>query len=279
MRRWLVFGLSGMLGRAVAAQLPLDVEVDAPTRRSFAETPDARLHWRQASLADFVPDEAGYDAILSLGPLDLFADWYQAHAVRTSRIVAIGSCSLRFKADSPDPAERELAAGLQSAEDRLFALASQRGVAATVLRPTLVYGNGMDHSLTPMLEFARRWGVLPMPARAQGLRQPVHVDDVAQAVLASLEPQPGIGRLYELPGGEALALAAMLRRLARVRLPGARIVVLPNGLFRWGLRLGPWLRGRNLSAAGIVHRLGQDQTADPAPAHRDLGFSPRVFDP
>lgn len=279
MKPWLVFGLSGMLGRALAPRLPTqDREILAITRQT---TPPAieGVRWLRASLPTLAPDERVFDTILSLGPLDLFAEWLRMHEIEASRLVAIGSCSLHFKADSPDAGERELAVRLQCAEDSVFAVARQRGIAATILRPTLMYGNGLDRSLTPMLAFARRWRVLPLPTHAAGLRQPVHVDDVAGAVLACLLRPESVGRAYDLPGGERLAFDAMLRRAADAASPGIPVLTLPNGVFRMALALGLRLRGWHQSAAGIVRRLDQDQIADPADARRDLDFRPRDFHP
>ncbi len=278
MRRWLVFGLSGMLGRAIAPHLPGDCEIVAPTRQRAGASVEG-VQWLYGSLPGFAPDDRTFDVILSLGPLDLFAEWFATQGIRAERIVAISSCSLRFKAASTDAGERDVAARLQHAEEVIFAVARERGIGATILRPTLIYGNGMDRSLTPLLAFARRWRVLPLPARAGGLRQPVHVDDVAQAVFACLDRPASIGMIYELPGAESLDFDTMMRRMAHRHLPGVGIVALPNLLFRLLLALGLRVRGWDLSAAGIVQRLAQDQTADASAAKRDLGFSPRTFAP
>lgn len=279
MERWLVFGLSGMIGQAVIPHLPNDREIVAVSRQNTIPASPANLRWVQERLPGFVPDAQDFETILSLGPLDLFADWLAAHEVRAGRVVAIGSCSLRFKANSPDAGERGIAARLQRAEDIIFDTARKRGIEATILRPTLVYGNGLDRSLTPMLALARRWRVLPLPTRAAGLRQPVHVDDVAGAVFACLRRPESAGRVYELPGGERLGFDAMMRRLISRRLPGVRIVTLPKTLFRLLLGLALKARGGPPQAGGIVHRLALDQIADATDARKDLGFKPRPFEP
>lgn len=279
MKPWLVFGLSGMLGRAVAPLLQAQAREILAISRQAPPPMIAGVRWLQGSLPAHAPDERVFDTILSLGPLDLFAEWLRTHEIEAARLVAIGSCSLRFKADSPDAGERALAARLQRAEDTIFAVARQRRVAATILRPSLMYGNGFDRSLTPMLAFARRWHVLPLPAQAAGMRQPVHVDDVAGAVLACLHRPETVGRAYDLPGGECLSFDAMMRRAANAASPGIHVLSLPNTMFGMALALGLRLRGWDQRAAGIVRRLGRDQIADPADARRDLDFRPRDFRP
>src|SRR5699024_643527 len=144
------------------------------------------------------------DTIVSLGPLDAFAQWHAQVDTGARRVLALGSTGVHDKRDSADPADRDVAQRLAAAEARLFETAAARGTAATVLRPTLIYGGGRDRSLTPLAALARRLRVLPLPRSARGMRQPVHVDDVAAAVVAALAAPAAHGRAFDLPGGETL---------------------------------------------------------------------------
>jgi nucleoside-diphosphate-sugar epimerase len=275
--RTLVLGLSGQLGDALRPRLAArGIGVVAVSRN--AHPPEDGLDWRVGLLQAMpaLPDDI--DTIVSLGPLDAFADWYALAAPAARRIIAIGSAGVRDKRDSPDPAERAMAARLLDAESRLFAAAAARDAQATVLRPTLLYGAGRDRTLAPLVALARRFGVLPIPAGASGLRQPVHVEDVADAVLAAWPVADTHGRAYDLPGGEALPFDAMVRRSVAAQAPGARVLTLPRWLV--GLAAGP---ARRLGAPdwgpGALARLARDQVADAMPARAAFGFSPRRFEP
>jgi nucleoside-diphosphate-sugar epimerase len=274
----LVFGLSGQVGAAFAQALgATDPPCVAPSRRTRAPQPGVR--WVEAGLADFVAPAAGLVAIASLGPLDAFADWLERSPVAPARVVALGSTSVHGKRDSPDPAERALALALRTAERRLAAIAAERGVALTVLRPTLIYGNGRDHSLSRLVALARRWRWLPLPAGARGLRQPVHVEDVATAVLACLrEPRPRPG-FFDLPGGETLPFGEMVDRALAAGAPGARRLSLPMPLFRLGLGVLGWLGRAPGAGRGFLARVGQDLVYDGGPARAALGHAPRGFRP
>ena len=57
----------------------------------------------------------------------------------------------------------------------------------------MIYGAPGDRNLSRLLVLLRRTPVLPVPASA-GLQQPVHVADVADAVLAAAE-RPGTAGL------------------------------------------------------------------------------------
>ena len=277
--RWLVFGLTGQVGQALQERLPLPgVEIVAVTRQSGSAA-HSTLRWHQGRLPDAVSLAEPFPVVLSLGPLDLFVQWFEQAPIHDARVLALGSMSLRFKANSPDPAERELAQRLRDSEARLHAAGRARGCAVTVLRPSLLYGNGLDRSLTPLLALAKRWRICPLPLTATGRRQPVHVADVVTALLACLDEPQTIGKAYDLPGGESLELAAMLRRALAARAPGARLLPVPTWVFRLALRYFLWRRGAPLSAEGIVARMDRDQLADAGPAERDFGYRPRGFLP
>lgn len=275
--RLLVFGLSGQVGDALRVRLlESGQQVLAVSRQVRASEPG--VDWIAGSLQAMPTLPDGLDAVLSLGPLDAFADWFAAAAPHGLRVIALGSTGRVDKRDSSDPLERALADRLQTAERLLFEAARARGAAVTVLRPTLLYGNGRDRSLTPLVALARRWRVVPLPWSAQGRRQPVHVDDVAGAVLACLHAPATAGQAYDLPGAETLAFDAMVRRALAVHAPGSRVLRLPWPVFDLAL----WLAGRVGIAdgsAGALDRLSRDQVADAGPASSAFGWAARGFVP
>ena len=278
MTRWLAFGMSGQVGAAVAAGLsPADGEGVAVSR---GPRPDVGpIQWREGSLEAPPLLDDGFDALLSLGPLDAFARWFDASPLAPARVVALGSTSVHGKKDSPDPAERALAQALRDAERRLATAAEARGSALTLLRPTLIYGHGRDRNLSRIVALARRWRVLPLPLRACGLRQPVHVEDVANAVLGALRARSACPGFFDLPGGETLAFDVMVARALAAGAPAATVVRLPGPLFRSGVGLLRALGRLDAAGSGVLARLDQDLTYDPEPARIALGHYPRGFQP
>lgn len=274
--RWLVFGLSGAIGGALReARREGDPMLLGVSRRPREDAHG--VAWITGGLPDAVAVPGEVAAVASLGPLDRFAAWFEAWPGRPSRVVAIGSAGVHDKRDSPDPAERAIADALAAAEARLARAAAARGSALTLLRPTLVYGRGQDRSLSRLVALARRWPVLPVPADARGLRQPVHADDVAAAVLAALRAPAPVPGTFDLPGGEVLPWIDMVARCLAVAAPGARLLRVPGPLLRGALAL---LRPFGLGPGpGLLARLGRDQACDGSPVHRALGVSPRPFRP
>lgn len=278
MKTALVFGASGQIGAPLLERLgDAGWRVLAVSREARSDTPGR--HWLQGDFARMPALPAAVDAVFSCGPLDLFARWYEAAGLHCPRVVAFGSTSASTKQDSRDEAERELARRLLGAEARLHAAAEARGAAATLLRPTLVYGAGRDATLTRIAAMARRWGRFVLPARAEGLRQPVHVDDLAAAALAACEAQAAHGRAYDLPGGERLPYREMVARVLACVEPRPALHALPMPVFLALLRLA---QARGIAGGlgpGAVARMREDLVFDAAPAARDFAYAPRAFRP
>ena len=278
MRQALVLGGSGQIGEPLIERLRAGGwQVVALSRQP---RPDGDgLHWLQGGF-DRVPTlPSRVEAIISCGPLDRFAAWYAQAMVEAPRVVAFGSTSIETKQVSPDPAERDLVARLQQGERTVFDTAASRSASATLLRPTLVYGRGRDASLSRIAALGRRLGRFPLPRGADGLRQPVHVDDLADAAIACLD-RPGVGAMaYALPGGETLAYREMVERVLGALQPPVRVRELPPWLFNGVLRLaqsGGYARG--LGGAAVA-RMREDLVFDATPARADLGYAPRPFRP
>jgi uncharacterized protein YbjT (DUF2867 family) len=134
---------------------------------------------------------------------------------------------------------------LREGERAVFDAAAARAAAATVLRPTLVYGAGRDRTLTRIAQLARRWGRFALPRDACGLRQPVHVDDLAAAADACIDSVASHGRAYALPGAETLAYREMVARVLAALQPPVPLALLPASMFSaalLGMRALGWAR-------------------------------------
>lgn len=278
MRSALVFGGSGQIGRPLLQCLcAAGWRVFAVSRAPRAA--QAGVQWLRGDCAGFDGSPAQVDAIVSCGPLDHFARWCADATVAAPRVVAFGSTSGAVKHGSTDARERDLAVRLQAGEAGVFGAAQVRGAAATLLRPTLIYGSGRDRSLSRIAAMARRFGVFPLPRGACGLRQPVHVDDLADAALAAIDAIATQGRGYDLPGGETLPYREMVSRVLAALRPPARLIEVPAPLFTAALALAR--AGGRVQGLGdaVIARMREDLVFDAMPARRDFGYAPRQFAP
>lgn len=265
----LVIGASGQIGRFL---LPRLTEQGFDYLALSRHPPPGDGRWLGGALPGDMPDLPPLRAVISFGPLNHLAPWLSATRLAgTPHVIATSSMSVETKRDSAVPAERELSRRLGDAETTVIATCASRGMPWTLFRPTLIYGAGMDKSLTPIVQAALRRRIFPLPA-GRGQRQPVHADDIAAAVVAALASPFASGRIFPIGGGERITAQEMFQRARR----SAGVATFPAHIPRFVLdiaaRVSPAMRGP-------VNRLDSDLIADNRELERVLDIHPRPFRP
>jgi len=118
------------------------------------------------------------------------------------------------------------------------------GLDLTVLRPSVIFGTE-DRFLNL---FARLQALFPlMPLAGAGARfQPVWVNDVAQAIVNSLDRRDSIGQTYECVGPRVYTLAELVRLAGRWSGHERPVIPLPAALGQLQAMLMEWLPGEPL---------------------------------
>jgi uncharacterized protein YbjT (DUF2867 family) len=131
-----------------------------------------------------------------------------AHVVAEARRAGVGRIvhmgALRADPESPYPYLRSKGAG--------EALVTGSGIAHVVLQPSLLFGEGDD--FFPRLAFSLMFPVVPVPGDGKARFQPVHVDDIAQALAAAVERRE-ISGVHEIGGAEPVTYDEMLAETMR----------------------------------------------------------------
>ena len=99
------------------------------------------------------------------------------------------------------------------------------GIRTTILRPSVIFGRG-DRFLNLFARLARVLPVIPLGS-PQARFQPIHVEDVAEAVVASLADPRCFDQAYELGGPRTYTLQQLVEYVARLQ--GRARPVLPLG--------------------------------------------------
>lgn len=245
----------------------------------FERTDNAGIRWFRGDLLQ--PASLSVPAVSTIYCTALAEQLLGAlpHLISSSlkRVVVVTSTSIVTKIDSNVEAERQSLRRYADAEIRIAELCAQRGVAWTVLRPTLIYQEGRDANITRLANLIAKWGFIPLVGPGNGLRQPVHAQDVAIGAVAAAASPEAVNRTYAIPGGETLSYCEMVGRIFDGMQRSRRIVHLPPvlwpALFAFASR---WLPNANV-AMGL--RMSTDMVFDGAIAHRDFGWNPRGFRP
>ncbi|MDP8975699.1 MAG: NAD(P)H-binding protein [Actinomycetota bacterium] len=161
----------------------------------------------------------------------------------------------------------------RAAEDAIRASA----LAWTILRPSMIYGTPADRNMARLLVVLRRSPVVLVPGGGDRLQQPVHVEDLAQAVVTSVTREAAVEQTYDLAGPEALSFRRHLELAADAVGLRPRLVHVPLGPAVAALRLYERVVPRPRLKAEQLERLAEDKAFDIEAARRDLDFRPRPF--
>jgi nucleoside-diphosphate-sugar epimerase len=153
----------------------------------------------------------------------------------------------------------------------------ESGLKWTILRPTMIYGAPGDRNLSRLLALLTRVPVLPVPGGGRHLQQPVHVADVAGAVLSAAERPESAGSIYDVAGPEPLSFDELLRITARAVGSRTRFLPVPLSPLVAAARGYELLAARPRIRAEQLQRLAEDKTFSIKDAARDLGYAPRSF--
>jgi uncharacterized protein YbjT (DUF2867 family) len=153
----------------------------------------------------------------------------------------------------------------------------ESGLKWTILRPTMIYGAPGDRNLSRLLALLPRVPVLPVPGGGRHLQQPVHVADVADAVLSAVERPESAGTTYDIAGPEPFSFAELLRAAARTVGSRTRFVPVPLSPMVAAARGYEFLAAQPRIRAEQLQRLAEDKAFSIEDAARDLGYAPRSF--
>ena len=152
------------------------------------------------------------------------------------------------------------------------------GLQYTILRPTMIYGGPRDRNMWRLIRFMRYSRIVPVFGDGKSLQQPIHVDDVAQAVLRCLQSDSTIGKSYNIAGKNPLTYNQVIDTIARQlnkhvwkwHTPAKPVVFL--------LKLFERLHIPFPIKAEQVMRLNENKSFDCKEAVNNFGFTPLSFE-
>lgn len=275
----MIAGASGQVGLCVLRRaLQANIAVTAFYHKRPTNFIHPKLKWQRIDLEkqqiDFGEARAKtliYTPALWMLPpaISSFAD------AGIERIVCFSSTSIFSKALSHNPYERELVAKLIKAEADIASLCQKYNIAWTILRPTLIYGIGLDRNVTRIVQFIQKFGFFPVAGKARGLRQPVHADDLAIATFQILQHENTCQKSYNLCGGERLSYYEMIGRIFDTL--GKKRRIIPIHALPMLLNIYSGIIGKPEINGEIAERMNHDLVFDDYDARQDFSYTPRPF--
>lgn len=283
-----VLGASGQVGLfAVAGLLETGRQVIAVTRQAAGSPETGLAGLRRSSLQQLAVRLNGPGshpcALLSCGPVALAREFLEVvpggGGHPWERFVVVGTTSTLSKRSSENPDERRLVGEIESTLAAIRRHCANHAIPLTILHPTLIYGCGMDQNLSRVYRWIRRLGIAPVADQASGLRQPLHVADLASTLIKAVQAEPAPQLESAVCGGSRLEYRDMVAKLFDAAGRRRRFLRLPEAAFGPVAALSALLPGAGRINREMFRRQSDDLVFDDRPAREKLGHAPRPFQP
>jgi uncharacterized protein YbjT (DUF2867 family) len=283
-----VFGGTGFLGRRVARHLrdhgfAVRVASRHPDRARTLFGGDEPL--LQPIGADIRDDGSVADAVAGAGAVVNAVSLYVEHGRDTFRAVHVDCARRAASAARHAGVERFVhVSGIGADETSRSPYISSRGKGeiavqaafpgAVLIRPAVMFAPD-DAFLTVILKLLRRSPVYPMFGSGKARLQPVHAEDVAEAIARTVARTEAGPTIFECGGPRAYTYEEFLRSIAREA--GLRPALLPVPFAVWhGLAHAAELLANPPIARNQVELMQIDSvTSSALPGLTDLGIVPQ----
>ncbi len=279
----IVTGATSDLGQSVLREFETPTNVVAVSRQAKYPKRIKDEVWFNWSFFEKVPtaDFPQIDAWLALSPVwaaPVMAKTFSRFG-RIRRVIALSSTSILGKVDTTDSKEQSVVQKLKTGEESLLEWAKSQQSDITICRASMIYGGQRNQNIAFIKRVIKWLRFFPMLSEGKGLRQPVHVDDLAQAVQRLSKTGDLPQQIYTIAGGEQLNYQDMVIRIFRSMGYKENIKIIPRSLFTRMASLLSVLPGLRFINSEMVNRMERDLAYDNQPAQRDFGYTPGKFRP
>lgn len=278
-----IVGGTGFIGRRLAERLVArGASVRIVARRAEHGDPAPQMERVAGSIEDpstFERAADGASAVINLVGTTAAGGERQYHSLhchaparlaQAARRAGVGRfihvSAMGVGLDAPSLADRSKAAGENAVREAF--------PGATLVRPALVYGPG-DHFFTRFALLARHAPAIPLIGGGRTRFQPMHVDDVAEAMARVIEEPGTAGRTFELGGDEIFTFRELIERLCRAIGRRPWLVPVPFPLAVAGAYATQWLPHAPLTVDQVRLLKTDKVIGDPRGAPAALGIRPR----
>lgn len=164
----------------------------------------------------------------------------------------------------------------QEIETRLFNQTFEH-TSYVILRPTMIYGNERDHNMQKLIRFLNKAPAFPVFGQGEALMQPVHVEDLGQAIY-SVYQRPDIRNAhFDLSGGSVLTYGEIVRFITKQLGRNVFIVKIPYNMALFLIRLYN-LTPKPIISTEQVLRLQEHKSYSHAKAKKEFNYNPRSIE-
>ena len=153
------------------------------------------------------------------------------------------------------------------AEQELLKLADETGMEVVIIRPPLVYGEGVKANFASMMQAVKRGIPLPLGA-IHNKRSFVYIGNLVSLIVRCIDHEAAANQVFLVSDGEDLSTTELLRACAKALGVKARLLSIPQRLLE--------VIATILGKRDVAQRLCGNLQVDITKAHTMLGWVPPV---
>lgn len=146
-----------------------------------------------------------------------------------------------------------------------------------ILRPTMIYGNHRDHNMQKLIKFISRSPIFPVFGDGSALMQPVHVDDLATAIVTAHQSKGLYNEDFDLSGGSVITYKEVITTINDGLGKKTKLIFIPIKLAVFGAKVMERIMSKPIITVEQVKRLEEDKAYSNDKARSLLEFTPRSF--
>ncbi|MBQ4844386.1 SDR family oxidoreductase [Pseudoalteromonas sp. MMG005] len=167
--------------------------------------------------------------------------------------------------DKPSP-EDPYGVSKAEAEEQLLALGKEVGIEVVIIRPPLVYGEGVKANFASLMKLVGKGLPLPFRAINKNKRSLVSVYNLVDLIKVCIDHPNAAGQVFLVSDGEDVSTAEMVAMMAKAQEKPNLCIPIPNWCFK--------MVGRLFSKEDIVDRLTGSLQVDITHTKNTLSWRP-----
>ena len=236
-------------------------------------------HIFNKSNRSFSPHLDSIDAVISLAPLPIIEVVVNmVQSLGAKRIIAFCSTGRFSKIGSSSTLEQDFVVQQEQAEINFSRLCEANHIAWTLFRPTMIYGANADQSISFIMSIIRKFGFFVLPFGANGLRQPIHVNDLANACVSVIARETTFNKAYNLGGGEIMNFTELVKKIFQALGKKPFLILIPIWLYSYLITLARTFPKAMFIRKEMVERMFHDLITDNQAVMTDFNYAPQRFD-
>ena len=148
------------------------------------------------------------------------------------------------------------------------------GLEWTIVRPTLVIGDGGGVEFNMFRDYVKKFPVYFMPGGGKSLKRPVRSVDLVKGIAVAGLEEKAVGKTYALAGSTVMSMAEMAEHVLSVAGMRHLMVPLPWWISKRLAVLKSWIGGERVSAEQALAGFLYDAAPSIEEAETDLEYHP-----